>query len=283
MAYTIVQVDVTESQLSDLMRGVKIHLAKQQFSGDVSIPMTKAQATRIATATRGINLKMSGPQQKWLQENFAVNGEGIVGDIIKAAAPLARRGVDAGLDFLQSKIPTNKLGVFKGVADSAVGLGRTGANKLLDYFQKKLGGAAGQAACDARMGEGWFTDYLLPGLETAAKIAVPILRGGGNRKEYQRAIDVQLGSGWFSDFLLPALTTAAKIVTPLLGGGIQHKSYSGAGWFDQYLLPGLETAAKIAVPLIRGKGNGAGFQFLRGSGWEPMDQKKRHSAKGLFL
>jgi hypothetical protein len=129
MAYTIVQVDITASQLEDLMRGVKIHLAKQQFSGDVSVPMTESQAMRVATATRGINLKMSGPQQKWLQANFTsdgdatkdmsfvgdVAGEGLLGDIVKAAAPLARRGVDAGLDFLQSKNPTSKLGVFQGV------------------------------------------------------------------------------------------------------------------------------------------------------------------------
>jgi hypothetical protein len=268
MTYTIVQVGITESQLHDLMQGVKIHLARDHFSGSVSVPLTKAQATSVATATRGINLKMSGPQQKWLKEHHMHSnisddesehkGEGFLSDVLKAAAPLARKGVDYGLDHLQGMIPTDRLGSAKDIGDAAVNLGRKGGDKLLDMLQKKLGGSVGRKAIDKHMGRGWFDEYLLPAIKTAASIALPIIRGGGTQKHYKAAMDKHMGSGWFDEYLLPGLKTAADIAIPLLkGGGFipQQKNYiSAAGWFDEYLLPGLKTAADIAIPLIKGRG-----------------------------
>jgi hypothetical protein len=151
---------------------------------------------------------------------------------------------------------------------------------------------------DAQMGMGWFDQYLLPGLETAAKIALPIIRGGGSKKQYRQAMDAQLGSGWFSKYLLPGLESAAKIVLPMLRGGgfVPHdKHYQSAeGWFSDYLLPGLETAAKIAIPMIRGKGGffddfGSLFRgskdtpYKFGGGWEPLPKKKQNFSKGQGL
>ncbi len=51
------------------------------------------------------------------------------------------------------------------------------------------------SAIDLKMGEGWFKDYLLPGIESAAKVAVPMIRG--------RGLDTPPmdGEGFFGDLL----------------------------------------------------------------------------------
>lgn len=287
MTYTITQVGISDAQLHELMQGVKIHLEKHQFHGSVALPFTKAQVTLVKTASRGFNLKMSGPQIKWLQSHHSGGAIGDdFADIGRAALPAARAASDFALDKLQSMIPTNKLGDYQALGDAGVAVGRQVGNKLLDYLQRKLGGSVGRSACDAKMGCGWFDQYLLPGLESAARIAMPIIKGNGTRAQWKKAVAEVHGAGWFDQYLLPGLETAAKIAMPLLGGGLHSRSYKGAGWFDQYLLPGLETAAKIGIPLLTGGSildNITSMKLFGGkvaSGWQPMTKKK---AAGLVL
>jgi hypothetical protein len=261
--YTAVNLGITEAQLQQLLSGAKIFVERTQFKGNIPVPLNKAQAKLIATATRGVNLKLSGPQIKAL-----IKGEGFLQDIAKAALPVARAGVNWGLDKTQAMIPTEQTGAFKPIADSAVQYGRKGVNWGLDKLQgkltKMLGGAAGVAAMDAKYGEGWFKDYLLPGIETAAKIAVPILRGGGTMDHVRDACDEVHGEGWFKDYLLPGVETAAKIAVPLLRGrGFDTPPVDGEGFFS--------TLLGIASTVAR----------TFGGGWEPMTKKKQ--GQGLRL
>lgn len=308
--YVTVSVGITESQLQTLLAGQKIFLEKSQFKGDVALPLTKAQATLVATASRSINLKLSSRQIKeiqsgegWLSDRFKQLRDAVK-PAIKAALPLARKAVDQGLDLLQAKIPTQQAGPFKGMADKAVIAGRKQVNSWVDRLQKMLGGAAGIKAIEAQLGDGWFSDYLLPSVETAAKIATPFVKGGGSRKDYEPAIDKEMGEGWFSNYLLPGVETAAKIATPFI---------KGQGWFKDYLLPSVETGAKIATPFLKGGqfvpghyanrrpalslGEGFFSSFLGpalrigaplaikalGGGWTPMAEMKKHSGAGLVL
>lgn len=258
--YTVVKIGITESQLQSLLDGHKIFVEKSQFNGDVAIPMTKKQATTFASASRGVNLKLSGPQIKALK-----SGEGFLGDVAKAALPIARKGINWGLDKLQSKIPTGKAGILAPIADVAVKYGRKGVDwgvdKLQDRIKKMFGGDVGIAAIDAKYGKGWFKDYLLPGLETAAKIALPVLRGKG-AADYHHAIDEKMGEGWFKDYLLPGIESAAKIAVPILRGrGLKPPPVDGEGLFSSLL---------------------GGISSLFGGGWEPMTQKKL-KGQGLVL
>lgn len=266
--YSIVNVGITDSQLQTLLAGQKIFLEKRQFSGNVPLPLTKKQANSIATASRGINLKMSSRQLAALQ-----SGEGLmdyVKDGARALAPVARKGVNAGLDFMQGMLPTHKLGQFQGIADAAVGLGRNLTDKLVDRVQKMLGGAAGIRRIEAQLGQGWFKDYLLPGVKTAADIAIPLIRGGAARKDWHFAIDKQMGQGWFKDYLLPGIKTAADIAVPLIrGSGAQREAMlmDGEGWFSSFIGPAIK-----------------GVVSALGGGFVPMAQKKKGSSgRGLVL
>ena len=301
MSYTVTNLGITESQYASLLQGHKIFVERSQFHGDVALPLTKAQAANFAKATRGINLKLSSRQIKLLQ-----SGEGWLSDLaakfkpaakaaVKAAAPFIRKQVDNALDVGQKMIPTGYLGPFKSVGDHAVGIGRKKVNKLLDELQKMLGGAAGRKAIDAQLGAGFFDEYLLPSLETAAKIGAPFIRGGGDIRHMHKVMDAQMGEGWFNDYLLPGLETAAKIATPFIKGS----GASGSGFFDDIMtgktqmaalrkitglgffgdmLSGLKSVATIGsqfVPGVPGVALRAGIPLLMGHGaWKPKSKKK---------
>lgn len=100
--YTIVNLGLTDGQKQALLQGVAIKITPAQFSGSVPVPLTKTQAANIASAKRSITLKMSGPQQKLLQR-IQLEGEGFLDDLKKAGLSLARKGVEKGLDYLQSR------------------------------------------------------------------------------------------------------------------------------------------------------------------------------------
>lgn len=263
MTYITCNLGITESQRQTLMEGNKIFVERSQFKGNVPVPLTKAQAELIATASRGINLKLSGPARKVLK------GEGFVGDVAAAALPIARKGVDYGLDKLQGIVPTHKAGPFKPIADVAVNYARKGVNwgvgKIQDKLKKMLGGAAGVAAIEAKYGQGWFKDYLLPGVETAAKIAVPLIRGGHARNIWEGEIDKKMGSGWFKDYLLPGVESAAKIAVPLIRGSGMNHPVDGEGFFSNLL----GVASSVAKSF--------------GGGWTPMSEQKKVRAQGLVL
>lgn len=286
---------ITESQLHTLLQGHKIFVHKAQFTGDVALPLTKAQAMNFAHATRGVNLKLSSRQISALQ-----SGEGWLSDLadkfkpaakaaVKAAAPFIRKQVDGALDAGQKMIPTSYLGAFKSVGDHAVGIGRKKVNKLLDYFQKMLGGAAGRHAIDAQLGRGFFDEYLMPSLETAAKIGGPFLRGGGNIQHMHKVMDKQMGEGWFNDYLLPGLETAAKIATPFIQSGSGWLSdMTGLGLFGD-LMNGVQSVANIGsqfVPGLPGVALRTGLKtlpLLMGHGpWVPK-KKTPVSAQGIYL
>ena len=269
--YTVAEVGVSESQLQTLLEGNKIVLEKNQFRGNVPLPLTKAQVKSLTEAKRSFTLKLSSRQLSYMQQH----GEGWFKDRgmeafnflkkkAKEAAPVVKRYAQQGIHNAASKIPTNKLGAFKPIGDAGVKVGLEFADKLLDHIQSMFGGAAGRAAIDAQLGAGWFKDYLLPGVETAAKIAIPLLRGGASQREIHQAVDMQMGSGWFKDYLLPGVETAAKIAIPLLRGrGLAaSKEMTGEGIFSN---------------IIRGVAG------LFGGGWTPMDKKKPHSGRGLVL
>lgn len=283
---------ITESQLETLLQGNKIFVQKDQFTGDVVLPLTKAQASNFAKASRGINLKLSSRQISALQ-----SGEGWASDIarrlrpaakaaIKAAAPFIRKQVDRAVDVGQSMIPTSYLGPFKPVGDHAVAIGRKKVNKLLDYFQKMLGGAAGRAAIDGQLGSGFFDQYLLPSLETAAKIGGPFLRGGGDIHAMHKVMDAQMGEGWFKDYLLPGLETSAKIAGPFMRGSGFHSKMTALGFFGD-LMGGLKGVANIGsqfVPGLPGMALRTGLPLLMGNGpWQPPQKKISSEGKGLFL
>ena len=297
MSYTVTNLGITESQCASLLQGHKIFVERSQFHGDVALPLTKAQAANFAKATRGINLKLSSRQIKLLQ-----SGEGWLSDLaakfkpaakaaVKAAAPFIRKQVDSALDVGQKMIPTGYLGPFKSVGDHAVGIGRKKVNKLLDQLQKMLGGAAGRKAIDAQLGAGFFDEYLLPSLETAAKIGAPFIRGGGDIRHLHKVVDAQMGEGWFNDYLLPGVETAAKIATPFLqGSGVLDdlftgrtqlaaiKKITGLGFMDD-MFSGMKSVATIGsqfVPGVPGVALRAGIPLLMGNGayCKPISKKK---------
>jgi len=291
MTYSITNLGISESQLQTLLQGSKIFVEKSQFQGDVPLPLTKAQAANFAKATRGINLKLSSRQISTIS-----SGEGWLSDLaakfkpaakaaVKAAAPFVRKQVDNVLDMGQKMIPTGYLGPFKSVGDHAVGIGRKKVNQLLDQLQKMLGGAAGRQAIDAQLGAGFFDQYLLPSLETAAKIGAPFLRGGGNIQHMHKVMDAQMGEGWFNDYLLPGLETAAKIATPFIkGSGFNSaKEITGLGFFGD-MMSGLKSVASIGsqfVPGVPGMALRAGLPMLMGRGpW--VSKMKKNSLEGAF-
>jgi hypothetical protein len=273
--YVKVDLGVTQGQYDDLMAGKKIFLARDQFKGDIPLPLTGSQAKKITTATRGINLNLSPRQigmvmsgQGWFTDALKKIGKAGAKAIGKALVPVARKGVGKALDYAQSK--TGKLGDFQSIGDAAVGVGRNLSQKLLDSIERRLGGAAFAQAVDAQHGAGFFKDYLLPTLGTAASVAIPLLTRGGalTQAQFQAALEAQEGAGFFSDYFLPAVKTATRIAVPLLTGrGVAVKKQTGFGWFKDYLLPGIETAAKI----------------IRGRGWEPTAAKKNYYGRGIVL
>lgn len=272
--YMKVDLGLTQGQYDDLMAGKKIFLARDQFQGDVPLPLTSTQAKKIATATRGINLKLSPRQigmvmsgNGWFTDALKKIGKAGAKAAGKALVPVARRGVERALDFAQSK--TGKLGDFQSIGDAAVGVGRTLSQRLLDSIERRLGGAAFAQAIDAQHGAGFFKDYLLPTLGTAASVAIPLLTRGGalTQAQFKTALDAQEGAGFFDDYFLPAVKTATKIAVPMLTGRGVGKKQTGFGWFKDYLLPGIETAAKI----------------IRGRGWEPTAAKKNSFGGGIVL
>ena len=269
--YTLVSLGLTEAQRQALLQGVAIKLEPAQFSGNVTVPLTKAQAAKITAAKRGITLKMSGPQQKLLQQ-AAMQGEGFWDDAKKFGLDLARKGVDKGLDYLQSKVPTEKLGALESVGDMAVNLGRKGADALVDRVFKKFGGHIKVAKIKKHLGAGFFDD-LLKGVKTVAGIATPFLLRGMGWQRLHQEIDRQAGEGWF-DNVLKGVTTAAQIATPFLlrGSGAHAEKQFGYGWFDD-VLKGVKTAADIATPfLLKGRGT-----------WKPTAQKKLPSSAGMGI
>jgi hypothetical protein len=299
MSYTATNLGITESQLQSLLQGDKIFVEKRQFEGDVALPLTKAQAANFAKATRGINLKLSSRQIKAIK-----TGEGWLSDLaakfkpaakaaVKAAAPFIRKQVDRAVDVGQAMIPTAYLGPFKPVGDHAVAIGRKHVNKLLDRLQKMLGGAAGRKAIDAQLGAGFFDQYLMPSLETAAKIGGPFLRGGGNIQNMHKVVDEQMGEGWFKDYLLPGLETSAKIATPFLkGSGLQpdqtgHGFFSdimsqlvGSGFFD--IVKGVANIGSQFVPGVPGMALRTGLPLLMGRGPYVPKNKKNVSLADAF-
>ena len=50
--YTIAELGVSDSQLQTLLEGNKIVLDKNQFRGDVPLPLTKAQVASLTNAKR---------------------------------------------------------------------------------------------------------------------------------------------------------------------------------------------------------------------------------------
>jgi hypothetical protein len=273
--YMKVDLGLTQGQYDDLMAGKKIFLEREQFSGDIPLPLTGAQAKKIATATRGINLKLS-PRQigmvmsggGWLTDTLKKVGKAGLKAIGKALVPVARRGVGKALDFAQTH--TGRLGDFQSIGDAAVGVGRNLSQKLLDSIERRLGGAAFAQAVDAQHGAGFFKDYLLSTLGAAASVAIPMLTRGGalSQAQFKAALDAQEGAGFFSDYFLPAVKTATRIALPILTGrGVAVKQQTGFGWFKDYLLPAVETGARI----------------LRGRGWQPNASKKNSFGRGIVL
>jgi len=268
--YTTVDVGVSDSQLQTLLEGKKIVLERNQFQGNVPLPLTKKQVASLAAAKRSITLKLSSRQLSYMQTGegwFKDRGQEAWNFLKKKAkevAPVVKRYAQQGLHAAAAKIPTDRLGAFQPVGDAGVRVGLKFADKLLDHIQEMFGGAAGRAAIDAQLGAGWFKKYLLPGVETAAKIAIPLLRGGASQREIHEAVDMQMGSGWFKDYLLPGVETAAKIAIPLLKGrGLAaSREMTGEGLFSN---------------IIRGVAG------LFGGGLTPMDKKKPHYGRGLVL
>lgn len=280
--YNEASLGLNEGQVASLMNGDDVFLSKTQFQGNTKVLLTGTQLKRIATASRGIKLRFSPAQARANQL-----GAGLLKDLAKAALPFARKGVDFGLDKLQEIVPTHKLGRFKGLGDAALKLGRKAADFGLDKAQTQLGsgifdiikslfgGSVGIAKIDEQMGSGWFDQYLLPGIKTAAEIAVPLIRGRGagakGRPDYRSAIDAQMGSGWFDEYLLPGIKTAAQIATPFIRGrGFPAKDMNGEGWFDSLL-----DVIKVVAPI--------GIKMATGRGWVPMDQKKSSFGMGMVL
>ena len=269
--YTIVEVGISDSQLQTLLEGKKIVLERSQFQGQVPLPLTKKQVTSLAEAKRSLTLKLSSRQLAYME----THGEGWFKDRgmealnflkskAKAALPLMKQYAKKGIHAAAATIPTGKLGPFQPVGDAGVAVGLKFADKLLDHIQEMFGGAAGIAAIDAQLGAGWLKDYLLPGVKTAADIAIPLLRGGASRRQVHTAVDAQMGAGWFKDYLLPGVKTAADIAIPLLRGrGLAaEREMTGEGIF---------------LNIMRGVAG------LFGGGWTPMDKKKPSSGKGLVL
>jgi hypothetical protein len=258
-----------------------------------------------------MRLKLSAPAIKAMRDSGVVgeqHADGFFADrmadlkkigkkVLKdGALPLARMGLDAGLNYAQGKIPTGKLGPAAEIGDAVLKFGRKYVDKGLDKVEEKasdligdgfwdmFGGAAGEQMIDSQMGEGWFSDYVLPAVKTAADIGIPLIRGRGarpTRAMWQQACDAQMGQGWFSDYLLPAVKTAADIAVPLIRGrGFAPKkaNLTGWGWFSDYILPAVKTAADIGIPLIRGKGcNGC----TCGNGWATIVANKKNSGQGM--
>ena len=156
--YTVAELGVSDSQLQTLLEGNKIVLEKNQFRGNVPLPLTKAQVASLTNAKRSFTLKLSSRQLSYMQQH----GEGWF--------------KDRGMEIHQ--------------------------------------------AVDMQMGSGWFKDYLLPGVETAAKIAIPLLRGRG-----LAASKEMTGEGIFSNII--------RGVAGLFGGGWtpmdKKKPHSGRG------------------------------------------------------
>ena len=272
--YTIVELGISESQLTTLLEGKKIFLEKAQFRGEVPVPLTKKQVTTLTNATRGINLKLSSRQiafwkqdgQGWFKDR-GMEAFNFLKKQAKAALPLMKSYAKKGIHAAAATIPTSKLGPFQPVGDAGVRVGLKFADKLLDHIQEMFGGAAGIAAIDAQLGSGWFQEYLLPSVKTAADIAIPLIKGGASQRQVHQAVDSQMGAGWFKDYLLPGVKTAADIAIPLLRGrGLAaEREMTGEGIFSN---------------IMRGL---AGVAGMFGGGWTPMDKKKPSSGKGLVL
>lgn len=272
--YTVVELGVSDSQLQTLLEGKKIVLEKSQFQGKVPLPLTKKQVASLSEAKRSITLKLSSRQLSYMQQH----GEGWFKDRgmealnflkkkAKEALPVVKRYAQQGIHAAAATIPTSKLGPFQPIGDAGVRVGLKFADKLLDHIQEMFGGAAGVAAIDAQLGSGWFQEYLLPSVKTAADIAIPLIKGGASRREVHQAVDAQMGAGWFKDYLLPGVKTAADIAIPLLRGrGLAaEKEMTGEGIFSN---------------IMRGL---AGVAGMFGGGWTPMDKKKPSSGRGLVL
>lgn len=249
--------NISDAQKASLQQGDTIFLEPRHFNGDVEVPLTTVQMSKIKNSKRGFKLKMSSRQMKQL-----MLGEGWFSDkvaqylpaIKKRLIPEARKLIDEGLDHVQAMIPTARAGEHEGLAKMAVTAGRSKINSMLDHIQKMFGGRIGIAKIDAQYGQGWFKDKLLPALETAAKIATPFIKKGGSINDVHELVDEQYGEGWFSN-LLAATETAAKIAGPLMTGkGLtphSRKTMTGLGWFDSIM--------KVVAPIAR-----IGSNFLPG-------------------
>ena len=318
MVYQFANMGPSEGQISDLLKGKTVLLSKEDQTGSVAIPLTKVQHARhlaVQQSGKSMRLKLSAPQIKAMRESGVVgeqHADGFFSDrmddlkkigkkVLKdGALPLARMGLDAGLNYAQSKIPTGKLGPAAEIGDSVVKFGRKYLDKGLDKGQEKVenmigdgffdmfGGAAGRDLIDAQMGEGWFSDFVLPAVKTAAEIGIPLIRGRGARPiprmMWQKECDAMMGQGWFSDYLLPTVKTAADIAVPLIRGrGFTPKkpNLTGWGWFSDYLLPAVKTAADIGIPLIRGRGADCCSQCGQGWNMVAQQQPKKNYGEGL--
>jgi hypothetical protein len=294
--YIPVGLGITENQLQTLLEGNQIFLEKSQFQGDTVLPLTKKQAESVASATRGIRLKLSSRQISALQsgDGWRDSLRSAAKAVGKAFAAPARGLVKQALDTVQRAVPTHKLGPFQAPADHAVNVGRRKIDEWLDKLVELLGGVEAKAAIDAQMGSGWFDDYFAPSVGAAAKIAAPfIMKGRGlqTRKLYRKAIDDQMGEGWFKDYFVPSVETAAKVATPFMlkrGRG----PVSGAGLFDTLLdlapLAGLVNPAAGGVGmaanmLLGGRGAQGGFISLPRFGFGAKPKPKPKPRKGGFF
>ena len=155
--YTTVDVGVSDSQLQTLLEGKKIVLERNQFQGNVPLPLTKKQVASLAAAKRSITLKLSSRQLSYMQTGegwFKDRGQEAWNFLKKKAkevAPVVKRYAQQGLHAAAAKIPTEKLGAFQPVGDAGVRVGLKFADKLLDHIQEMFGGAAGRAAIDAQL------------------------------------------------------------------------------------------------------------------------------------
>ncbi len=299
--YTFVNMGPSEGQLSDLLKKKKILLSKDDLIGEVAVPLTKALLTRyksVLESGRSMRLQLSGTAITAMRSAGVIgestdeadrDGEGWFSDAVDKAKDLAKAGLKAGvhaglplarmgaaklLDKAQAAAQkqTGRLGMAAPVGEAAVDgarwLADKGVNKLEDKIRATFGGAAGRKAIDAHHGAGFFDEYLLPAVKTAAQIGIPMLTGRGvggkakMRAAMKKACNAQMGEGWFDDYFLPSVKTAADIALPLLRGGGFWDSLgmgvapkkTGWGWFSDYVLPSVKTAADIGIPLLRGRG-----------------------------
>lgn len=284
---------ISQSQLASLQEGQSIFVTKDQFNGDVPLPLTNAQMAKISTSVRGFKLKMSSRQIKLL-----MTGEGWLSDKIaeymptirKKGIPLARQMVQTGLDTAQAMIPTYMAGPMKPFADMAVSAGRKKLNELLERIQKMYGGDVGIAAIDAQYGSGFFKKKLLPAIEKVANILTPYIQEGGAISSAHHVVDEQLGEGFF-DNVLSAVETTAKVAGPFMRGkGMNLDPYTmrksdqprwGVGFFDK-LMSVVKPVARIGanfVPGVPGVVARGGLSLL-GNG---MKKNESFSAAGLVL